>query len=196
VVDVWITLPVTAKSDIMPKQDAATDSGMSQQNSIGTRWGKLPWLALSVVLIAVDLITKHLVSGAFYLGEQLAILPFFNLTLAHNSGAAFSFLYDAGGWQRWFFSFIALAVSAVIIRWLYKLKPEQTLLAVALSCVLGGAIGNLVDRLTLGYVVDFIQVYWRHWYFPSFNVADSAITLGAGLLILDAIINPEPKKET
>jgi len=179
----------------MPKAKSASHSGLEQSVSIWTRWGKLPWLILSAVLIVVDLVTKYWVSSVFYLGEQLAILPFFNLTLAHNSGAAFSLLYDAGGWQRWFFSIVALVVSGVIIRWLYKLKPDQTLLAVALACVLGGAIGNLVDRLTLGYVVDFIQVYWQNWYFPSFNVADSAITCGAGLLILDTFINPDSKKE-
>lgn len=171
----------------MPK--GIIESGKTRQ------WGKLRWLVLSVVLVVLDLLTKYWVSNEFTLGEQLPILPFFNLTLAHNAGAAFSFLYDAGGWQRWAFSAVALVVSGVIIRWLFTLKADQTLLAIALACILGGAIGNLVDRLTLGYVVDFIQVYWRSWYFPSFNIADSAVTCGAGLLILDAIINPESKKE-
>lgn len=149
------------------------------------------WLWLAVVLIVLDVVSKQWISGQFVLGERLEVLPFFNLVLAHNSGAAFSFLDNAGGWQRWAFSALAVVVSVVLVVWISRLKSGQTLLAIALSCVLGGAIGNLIDRVTLGYVVDFIQVYWNDWYFPAFNVADSAVTIGAGLLILDAFLHPE-----
>jgi signal peptidase II len=107
---------------------------------------------------------------------------------AHNTGAAFSFLRDAGGWQRWLFSVLALAVSVALLQWLRRLPRRANLLASALACILAGALGNLLDRLRLGYVIDFIQVHWREHYFPAFNVADSAITIGAGLLLLDALL--------
>ncbi|MDP5070522.1 MAG: signal peptidase II, partial [Congregibacter sp.] len=111
----------------------------------------------------------------------------FNLTLHHNQGAAFSFLADAGGWQRWFFAGLALAVSAMIVFWLRDLKPRQWPLSLALALVLGGALGNLVDRILLGYVVDFISVHYQDWYFPTFNVADSAISVGAALIVVDSL---------
>ncbi len=149
------------------------------------------WLWMAALLILLDVVSKQWISSHFWLGERLEVLPIFNLTLAHNSGAAFSFLHDAGGWQRWAFSGLALVVSVVLVIWVSRLKPNQTLLAIALSSVLAGAIGNLIDRVTLGYVVDFIQVHWHDWYFPAFNVADSAISIGAVLLILDAFLNPE-----
>ena len=149
------------------------------------------WLWLAVVLILLDVVSKQWISSHFWLGERLEVLPFFNLVLAHNSGAAFSFLDNAGGWQRWAFSALAVVVSVVLVVWISRLKSGQTLLAIALSTVLAGAIGNLIDRVTLGYVVDFIQVYWNDWYVPAFNVADSAVTIGAGLLILDAFLHPE-----
>ena len=114
----------------------------------------------------------------------------FNFTLLHNAGAAFSFLSDAGGWQRWFLVAVSTLVSGAIVVWLYRIRSTEKLLALALALILGGAIGNLVDRALVGYVVDFIVVHYQHYYFPAFNVADSAITVGAMLLILDTLLKP------
>jgi signal peptidase II len=155
----------------------------------------LGWLLLAIVIIALDQWTKLLANTQLNYNVPVEILPVFDLTLRYNSGAAFSFLSDAGGWQRWFFTAIALIVSVVLLVWLYRLRDEQKLLACSLSLVLGGAIGNLWDRLQLGYVVDFISVHWQQHYFPAFNIADSAITVGAGLMILDMILNPEQKTD-
>lgn len=146
----------------------------------------LRWVWLSVVVIALDLISKAVMSHYLVLREPVAIFPGFNLTLMHNTGAAFSFLRDASGWQRWFFTVIALGVSAGIVVWLRRLHAEQRWLAAALALILGGALGNVWDRITLGYVVDFIQVYYRQWYWPAFNVADSAISVGAVILLADS----------
>lgn len=151
------------------------------------RLGKLTWLWLSLVIIAVDQITKHWFASNFTLYEQMVVIPdMFSWTLAYNRGAAFSFLANESGWQRWFFAVIALAVSVVLVVWLKRLKANETWLAIALALVLGGAVGNLYDRVVLGHVVDFILVHWKtQWYFPAFNVADSAITVGAVMLVLD-----------
>ena len=155
----------------------------------GNAWRR--WLALSAAVVAADLATKAWVSGTFRYGETLEVTPFFNLVLVHNAGAAFSFLAGAGGWQRWFFTGVAIVISGVII-WMLR-KPENTrLLSCALALVLGGAIGNLYDRVTLGYVVDFVQLHAAGYYFPAFNVADSAITVGVVLLIWDSLFNPQP----
>jgi signal peptidase II len=113
-------------------------------------------------------------------------MPFFKLTYVHNTGAAFSFLSEAGGWQRWFFAALALVISGVIAVWLARLKHDETLLAVALSLVLGGAIGNLIDRLVYGYVIDFLDVYYQTWHWPAFNIADSAITIGVILMLMES----------
>ncbi len=145
------------------------------------------WLGISALVVLLDQLTKYLANTGLVYGEALPVLPFFNLTLTYNPGAAFSFLSDASGWQRWFFVVIALAASVLLIVWLRKLKPQQWLLALALALVLGGALGNLIDRLWLGAVIDFIQLYYRNFYWPAFNVADSAITAGAVLLIWDAL---------
>ena len=118
--------------------------------------------------------------------ESIAIMPFFKLTYVHNTGAAFSFLSEAGGWQRWFFAGLALMMSIVIAIWLTRLKKHETLLAVALSLVLGGAVGNLIDRLAYGYVIDFLDVYYESWHWPAFNIADSAITLGVILMLAES----------
>ena len=144
------------------------------------------WLALSAVIIALDLYTKHLVQGAFAYGEHLPLTSFFDLVLFHNEGAAFSFLSGAGGWQRVFFSAFAIIAAGVIIHLLRK-RPDNTLFCLALSLVLGGALGNLYDRLTLGYVVDFLFFHYQGWYWPAFNVADSAITVGVALLLWDGL---------
>ena len=144
------------------------------------------WLLIAAIIIVLDQYTKTLIVNHFQLHEGRYVTSFFNLVRAHNPGAAFSFLAGAGGWQRWFFTAIALAATVFIIVMLRK-QGDQKLFALALTLILGGAIGNAVDRLIHGYVVDFLQFHWGGWAFPSFNVADSAITLGAILLIVDEI---------
>jgi len=147
----------------------------------------LRWLWLAAAVVVLDQISKAVASAELVLYKPLAVLPGFNLTLMHNTGAAFSFLQDASGWQRWFFAAIAVLVSAGIVWWMRKLRPGETWQAVALALILGGALGNLWDRLALGYVVDFIEIYYRHWFWPAFNLADSAISVGAGMLIFDGV---------
>jgi len=144
----------------------------------------LRWLWLSVLIIVADQATKIVVSSYLEMFQPVAIIPFLNLMLAHNTGAAFSFLSEAGGWQRWFFSILAFVVSVFIFFWIKKLKPHEKMDAIALSLVLGGAIGNLIDRVRLGYVVDFIDVYVGASHWPAFNFADSAIVIGAVLLLV------------
>ena len=146
----------------------------------------LKWLGLSLLAVVLDQVSKLAVSGSMQLYQSIKIMPYFNLTYVHNTGAAFSFLSDAGGWQRWFFAGLAVIISTVMVVWLSRLKSHETLLAVALSLVLGGAIGNLIDRLAYGYVIDFLDVYYqsRHW--PAFNIADSAITLGVVLMLAES----------
>jgi signal peptidase II len=146
----------------------------------------LRWLALSAGVVALDLATKAWVSSVFHLGESRVVTPFFNWVLAHNTGAAFSFLADAGGWQRWFFTAITVVISVALVAMLRR-SGDKPLVAAAFALVLGGALGNLYDRLTLGYVVDFIQVHGGGYYFPAFNVADSAITIGVALLLWDGV---------
>ncbi len=152
-----------------------------------SRFGRLAWLWLSLLVFVVDQASKFWFDNNLTMYQQIVIIPdYFSWTLAYNTGAAFSFLADAAGWQRWFFAAIAVVVSAVLVVWLKRLKPNETWLAVALALVLGGALGNLVDRVVFGHVVDFILLHWhQQWYFPAFNVADMAITGGAILLALD-----------
>ena len=152
--------------------------------------GALKWLWVSALVMVLDLGSKALATHYLSLYQPVPVFPGFNVTLMHNTGAAFSFLSDAGGWQRWFFSLIALGVSLGIIVWLKRLQASQLWLALGLSFILGGALGNLWDRVTLGYVVDFIQVYYQRWSWPAFNIADSAITVGAVLLIIDSFRQP------
>ena len=156
--------------------------------------GQLVWLWLSVLVIALDQASKHWFEHNLSLYEQIVVIPdLFSWTLAYNKGAAFSFLADQGGWQRWFFALVALVASGVLLVWLKRLQRHERLLAAGLALVLGGALGNLYDRVVLGHVVDFILVHWQgRWFFPAFNLADSAITVGASILILDMIVN---KKE-
>jgi len=150
------------------------------------RGSLLPWLALAAIVIVLDQFTKVLVSGALQLGDSHRITGWLNIVRWHNSGAAFSFLHDATGWQRWMF--IALGgVAAVVIVWMLSRHRAQRLFCGALSLILGGAVGNVIDRVLHGYVVDFIQVHYGSAAFPSFNLADSAITLGATLLIVDEL---------
>ena len=146
-----------------------------------------PWLAWAVLLVIADQFTKTLILGYYRLGDATYVTSVFNIVRAHNTGAAFSFLADAGGWQRWLFTGIALA-TAVFILWQLRAHPGQKLFCFALSSILGGAIGNVVDRLQHGYVVDFLDFHLRGWHFPAFNVADCAITVGAACLILDELL--------
>ena len=147
----------------------------------------LPWLGLALVILIIDQFTKVLVLGYYHLGDSTRVTTFFNLVRVHNEGAAFSFLADAAGWQRWFFTAVGIG-AALFIVWMLRAHPGQRLFAFAMSCILGGAIGNVIDRLLHGYVVDFLQFHYAGWYFPSFNVADSAITIGAISLILDELL--------
>ena len=146
-----------------------------------------PWLAWAVVLVVVDQITKTLILNHYQLGDSTFITSFFNIVRAHNTGAAFSFLSDAGGWQRWLFTGIGVAATIFIV-WQLRAHPGQKLFGFALSSILGGAVGNVVDRLMHGYVVDFLDFHVSGWHFPAFNVADTAITLGAACLILDELL--------
>lgn len=143
------------------------------------------WLLLSLFIIVLDLYTKHLVQQAFMLGDKLTITTFFDLVRYHNEGAAFSFLADAGGWQKWFFAVVSI-VASVFILYLLNKHQQEKLFSLGLALVLGGAIGNLYDRVTLGYVVDFLSFHLNGLYWPAFNVADSAITVGVGILLLDS----------
>lgn len=152
-----------------------------------SRFGRLGWLVLSVLVLVIDQVSKAHFEGSLEMFQQIVVIPdYFSWTLAYNTGAAFSFLADGGGWQRWLFAVIAVVVSAVLVVWLKRLGRDDTWLAIALALVLGGALGNLYDRVALGHVIDFILVHWqnRH-YFPAFNFADSAITVGAIMLALD-----------
>jgi signal peptidase II len=147
------------------------------------------WLPLAAFVILLDQLTKRWVLSAFSEFERLELLPVLDFTLMYNTGAAFSFLAGASGWQRWFFVLLAVTVATGIIVWLRRLRAgAQPLLAAALALIVGGALGNVIDRLYLGKVVDFVHVHWNDAYFPAFNVADSAITIGAGLLLLDALL--------
>ncbi|MEE4216733.1 MAG: signal peptidase II [Xanthomonadales bacterium] len=146
------------------------------------------WLLVSAVVIVLDWHSKQLASHSLELYRPREVLSWLNMTLAHNYGAAFSFLADAGGWQRWFFVILAVAVSLVLLVWLIRLPRKEWITGLGLGLVLGGAIGNVVDRIRLGYVVDFIDVHFGGWHYPAFNVADSAITCGVILLLLDAFL--------
>jgi signal peptidase II len=147
---------------------------------------RLKWLGLSLLALILDQASKLVIASSMQLYQSIPITSFFKLTYVRNTGAAFSFLSDAGGWQRWFFAVLAILISIIIAVWLTRLKKQETLLAVALSLILGGAMGNLIDRLAYGYVIDFLDVYYQTWHWPAFNVADSAITLGVILMLLES----------
>ncbi|HIF18445.1 MAG TPA: lipoprotein signal peptidase [Cycloclasticus sp.] len=146
----------------------------------------LKWLWLSLFVFILDQSSKLWVVSYFQLYESMPLLPLLNLTYVHNEGAAFSFLSSAGGWQRWFFVVIALIATTVLVIWLKRLKPTEKWMAVTISLVLGGAIGNLYDRISYGYVIDFIDVYYQSHHWPVFNVADSAISIGVVMMLMDA----------
>ncbi len=158
----------------------------SSKSSASSSTSLLQWLAIALLVIVVDQFTKVLVLNNFQYGDSRYVFSFFNLVRVHNTGAAFSFLAGASGWQRWFFVGLGL-VATVFIIWMLRRHGHQRLFAWALSLILGGAVGNVVDRLLHGYVVDFMQFHWANWYYPSFNIADSAITVGAVLLVWDEL---------
>ena len=155
----------------------------------------LIWLWLSALVIVIDQITKRIVDTTMQLYQSIELIPYFQLTYMRNQGAAFSFLSGAGGWQRWFFIALAVIASVFICFWLKKLNRSQRWEAIAWSLVLGGALGNLIDRILYGYVIDFLDVYIGDWHWPAFNVADSAITLGVAMLLLDSF-KPQPRSLT
>lgn len=160
---------------------------MPNQNGISA----LRWFAIAATVLLLDQLTKLWIMTDFALGDSRYISSFFNLVRAHNEGAAFSFLSDAGGWQRWFFTFLSTVISLIIIVWLVRLPRQKIIEAMALSLILGGALGNLYDRVTLGYVVDFLDFHWAGWHFAAFNVADMGISVGAGLIIIDTLFTAD-----
>ena len=147
----------------------------------------LSWLLLSIVIIIADRIVKMFMQQHLTVGLPLPITPFFNLTLLHNSGAAFSFLSAASGWQRWLFTVIAMVISILLVIWLYRLPRQQCLIAVAIALIVGGALGNLWGRISYGYVIDFLDFHINNWHWPAFNIADSAVCIGVVLLIIDML---------
>mgnify|MGYP001089578402 CR=1 FL=1 len=169
-------------------------------NSISRLWftptrGASNWLWLSFLVVIVDQATKALVVSTIKLRDPIELLPILDLVYLENTGAAFSILAQAGGWQRWFFIGLALVISVVLMLWLRRIRSEQTLLALGLSLILGGALGNVIDRVMHGYVVDFIYFHWGPHYFPAFNIADTAISIGAGCLLLDAFRESGQRKK-
>lgn len=165
----------------------------STTRSAGSVSGMLPWLGLALLILLADQLTKVLILGHYKLGDATYVTSFFNVVRAHNTGAAFSFLANASGWQRWLFTGIGIAAALFII-WMLKSHPGQKLFSFALACVLGGAIGNVIDRAMHGYVVDFLDFHYRAWHFPAFNVADSTITIGAVCLVLDELLRVRKSK--
>ncbi|GGY46242.1 lipoprotein signal peptidase [Bacterioplanes sanyensis] len=145
------------------------------------------WTWLAGLVLGLDLLTKEIAESVLEYGQPVYVLPVLDFTLLYNKGAAFSFLANASGWQRWFFTAVAIGVSIMLVSWLKKLPRDQSWLAIALTLILGGALGNLFDRLVHGHVVDFISVHWNDAYFPAFNIADSAITVGAIMMALDVV---------
>jgi signal peptidase II len=155
----------------------------------------LIWLWLYLIVLVLDQVTKRIVDTSMALGDSIPLVPMFQLTYLRNQGAAFSFLSGAGGWQRWFFIALAISASVFICYWLRKLPKERSLEACAWALVLGGALGNLIDRILYGYVIDFLDVFYGNWHWPAFNVADSAITVGVVILFIDSFIHrPETAK--
>ncbi|MGB6240977.1 MAG: signal peptidase II [Castellaniella sp.] len=175
------------RHDLGPLVPSAAPDGAAAPAARNRLRSLAGWLLVAAALVLLDQATKAWISQTLSYAERIPVLPIFDLTLLFNTGAAFSFLADGDGFQRWLFTGIALVVALVILRWLYT-HQGQRLLCASLACILGGALGNALDRLMHGHVVDFLLFYWRDWYFPAFNVADIAITCGAILLILDEIL--------
>lgn len=150
---------------------------------------------MSAVIIGLDQITKWIAEDQLPLHRPVNVFPYFDWYLTYNTGAAFSFLADAGGWQRWFFTLASIVISAIIIGWMRKLEKHDILTALSLSMILGGAVGNLIDRIHLGHVIDFIQVWLGSYPWPAFNIADAAISVGAVILVISSFINPQKSAE-
>jgi signal peptidase II len=153
----------------------------------------LKWLWLSFVVLVLDQITKYFADQMLQYHQSVPLIPMFNLTLSYNTGAAFSFLSEAGGWQRWFFTVLALVISVALVVWIKSLSQKERWNAIALSLILGGAIGNVIDRIIFGHVIDFLDVYYQQWHWPIFNIADSAISIGVAILIFEGLFG---NKET
>ena len=170
----------------------ATESGFSIRRLLSNPW---VGFVLAAVVIGLDQYTKALATAELQYRVPVEITAWFDLMLAHNTGAAFSFLASAGGWQRWFLAGVAMVVSVVVGIWLTRLKHSERMLGIALGLVLGGGLGNLIDRVSLGYVVDFISWHYNDWYWPAFNIADSAICVGAVLLVWDSVFGESSKQE-
>jgi signal peptidase II len=153
------------------------------------------WIAVSGLVVVLDQVTKMAALSQLVPYEPMMVVPSFNLTLMYNTGAAFSFLAGAGGWQRWFFVGLALVISVGLCVWLYRLLPGQRRLGFGLSFILGGAVGNLIDRVLYGHVVDFLDVYYQQWHWPAFNIADSAITIGAVLMVMDSLFGRTDQRD-
>ena len=169
---------------IVPKPGTGSRTSFKKAS---TTTAMLPWLGLALILLIADQFTKVLILGYYRLGDATYITSFFNVVRVHNTGAAFSFLASESGWQRWLFTGIGVAATVFIV-WMLKSHPGQKLFSFAMACILGGAIGNVIDRTLHGYVVDFLDFHYGNWHFPAFNIADSAITIGAVCLILDEIL--------
>jgi signal peptidase II len=169
------------------------DNSVKSVTKVGFQWQSylLLWYAIAVTVLVIDQLTKTWIVSEFYLGQREVISSFFNLVSVRNYGAAFSFLSDAGGWQRWFFTILSSVISVIIFVWIGRLGKSNALESLALALILGGALGNLYDRVMLGYVVDFLDFHWSGTHFPAFNVADAGISMGAMLLILDMFISPK-----
>ena len=171
----------------MPDSKESPSAVKTDKREVSLGW----WYLIALIVLVLDQLTKTWVIAEFYLGQREIITSFFNLVHVHNYGAAFSFLSDAGGWQRWFFAALSAVVSAFNVVWISRLPKTRWIEGLALALILGGALGNLYDRLVLGYVVDFLDFHWSGSHFPAFNVADSGITMGAVLLILDMFITDQ-----
>ena len=171
---------------------AMENSVTSPESGVTPTRARLKWLWLSLLVILLDQAAKQVAEAMLTPHQPVPVLPFFDWYLTYNTGAAFSLLADAGGWQRWFFTAIAAVVSIVIVQWLKKLEDDEWLTALSLSLILGGAIGNVIDRIYLGYVIDYIQVWLGSYPFPAFNIADSSIFVGAVLLILGSFVGRKP----
>lgn len=161
---------------------------MAERQSLFHRHSPFVWLALAALVVVLDAWTKQWAANALDLYRPQHVTAWLNWTLAHNFGAAFSMLSDAGGWQRWLFTALAVGVTAFLLVWLFRLRRGEWRVGLGLGLVIGGAVGNLIDRVTLGYVVDFIDVHYAGWHWPAFNVADSAISCGVAVLLIDALI--------
>ena len=172
---------------ISPSNPPHIDTMAKSKNAFKSGSGVWLWLGLALITLLLDQLTKIAIVGSFQLGEALPLTSFFNLVRVHNPGAAFSFLADAGGWQRWFFTGLG-TVAALVMIYLLRMHAGQSLFCLSLSLLLGGAVGNVIDRVLYSHVVDFLDFHYAGWHFPAFNVADSAITVGACLLILDELL--------